>query len=105
MTQRGSCMEGSVSGSGLAGGPLRISEYVLLEPPLIGEYVVDEAAQEGDVASGADGDVVGRVGARPREAWIDVDDRCPQELGLDHPLEPDRVVLGHVRAHDQDAIR
>ena len=25
-------------------------------------------------------------------------------LGLDHPAESDRVALGHVRAHDEDAV-
>ena len=34
--------------------------------------------------------------------WITV---APRSLRLHHPLEPDRVVLGHVRAHDQDAVR
>jgi hypothetical protein len=29
--------------------------------------------------------------------------RAPR-LGLHHPLEPDRVGLGHVRAHDDDAV-
>ena len=29
---------------------------------------------------------------------------APRSLGLHHPLEPDRVALGHVRAHDHDAV-
>src|SRR6185437_1088910 len=28
----------------------------------------------------------------------------PALPGLEHPLEPDRVVFGHVRAHDHDAV-
>ena len=29
---------------------------------------------------------------------------APAGLGLHHPLEPDRMALGHVRAHDHDAV-
>ena len=43
--------------------------------------------------------------ARAREARIDVDDFRPALARLDDPLEADRVRLGHVRAHDQDAVR
>ena len=42
--------------------------------------------------------------ARAREARVDVDDLRAALLGLHHPLEADRVLLGHVRAHDQDAV-
>ena len=42
--------------------------------------------------------------ARAREARIDVDDRRAARLRLHHPLEPDRMALGHVRAHDHDAV-
>jgi hypothetical protein len=43
-------------------------------------------------------------GAGAGEARVDVDHLGAALLGLDHPLEPDRVLLGHVRAHDQDAV-
>src|SRR5439155_499053 len=43
--------------------------------------------------------------ARAGEARIDVDHLRAALPGLHHPLESDRVVLGHVRAHDQDAVR
>ena len=39
-----------------------------------------------------------------REARVDVDDLRAALPRLHHPLEPDRVVLGHVRAHDHDAV-
>src|SRR4026207_1899899 len=42
--------------------------------------------------------------ARAREARVDVDYLRAALPGLNHPLEPDRVVLGHVRAHDHDAV-
>ena len=33
--------------------------------------------------------------------WITT---CAARLGLHHPLEPDRMALGHVRALDDDAV-
>jgi hypothetical protein len=33
-----------------------------------------------------------------------MDDPRAAQLGLHHPLETDRVALGHVRPHDQDAV-
>ena len=33
--------------------------------------------------------------------WITL---APRRLGLHHPLEADRVALGHVRALDEDAV-
>ena len=42
--------------------------------------------------------------AGPREPRVDVDQLGPAPLGLHHPLEADRVALGHVRAHDHDAV-
>ena len=41
---------------------------------------------------------------RSREARVDVDDRGAARLGLHHPLESDRMALGHVRALDDDAV-
>src|SRR4029453_18082429 len=66
--------------------------------------VVDDPAQEGDVAAGPDRDVDVGQGAGAREARVDVDDPGPAGLGLHHPLEPDRVGLGHVGALDNDAV-
>ena len=43
-------------------------------------------------------------GAGAGEARIDVDDRRAARLGLHHPLEADRVALGHVGALDDDAV-
>ena len=42
--------------------------------------------------------------ARAREPRVGMDHRRTALLGLDDPLEADRVLLGHVRAHDQDAV-
>ena len=50
------------------------------------------------------GDVQVGDRARAREARVDVDDLRAALLGLHHPLEADRVALGHVRALDHDAV-
>ena len=67
--------------------------------------VVDQAAEEGDVAAGADADVARRTCADVRvnrgSTWISV---APVLLRLHRPAEADRVGLGHVRAHEQDAV-
>ena len=48
--------------------------------------------------------VLRRHRARAREARIDVDHLRAALARLHHPLEPDRMVLRHVRAHDHDAV-
>ena len=53
---------------------------------------------------GPDGDVEVGQRAGAGEARVDVDDRRTALLGLHHPLEPDRMRLGHVRALDDDAV-
>jgi hypothetical protein len=78
---------------------------VLLEPGVVLEDVVDDPAQERDVGPGSDLDVPIGHCAGAGEARIDVDDLGAALLGLDHPLKADRMLLGHVRAHDQDAVR
>ena len=47
-----------------------------------------------------------RVGERAGagEVRVDVDHLGAARLGLHHPLEPDGMGLGHVRAHDHDAV-
>src|SRR3954467_6402818 len=62
------------------------------------------AAEERDVAPGADRHVDVGHRARAREARVDVHDLRAALLGLDHPLKADRVLLGHVRAHDEDRV-
>ena len=44
------------------------------------------------------------VPVRAGEPRVDVNDLRAAVLGLDHPLEADRVALGHVRPHDHDAV-
>ena len=85
-------------------GRVGVGDDVLVEVLLVLEDVVDDAAEEGDVAARAQRHV--HVGDRrgAGEPRVDVDDLRAARLGLHHPLEPDRVALGHVRALDDDAV-
>src|SRR5205085_6781189 len=69
------------------------------------EHVVDQPAEEGDVAARAQRDVDVCDGRGAGVAGIDVNDGGAARLGLYHPLEPDGMGLGHVRALDDDAVR
>src|SRR5205085_12499795 len=82
-----------------------VGDHVVPELVATLQDVVDDGPQEGDVAAGPDGDEDVGQGAGAAEARVDVDDGRALELGLHHPLEPDRMALGHVRSHDQDAVR
>src|SRR5207244_699959 len=84
---------------------VRVRLHVLPELPAVLQDVVDDPAEEGDVAPGSDGHVQVGHRARAREARIDMDYLRPAGLGFHDPLEADRVALGHVRAHDHDAVR
>src|SRR5262249_45024636 len=83
---------------------VRVRVHVLVEPALVLDDVVDDAAEKRDVAARADPDVPRRRSTRPCEPRVDVDHVGAALPGLHHPLEPHRVVLGHVRAHDRDAV-
>ena len=86
-------------------GGVRVIDDVLLEVALVLEDVVNDAAEERDVAARAHRDVNIRHGAGAREPRIDVDDRRAALLRLHHPAEADRVALRHIRALDDDAVR
>jgi len=45
-----------------------------------------------------------RHGARASESGIDVDDRCAALFRLHHPLEADRMALGHIRTLNDNAV-
>src|SRR3954452_9516778 len=81
-----------------------VLEQVLPEVPAVLEDVMDDASQERQIAAGAELDVGARDRARAGEARVDVDHLGAAPLCLHHPLEADRMALGHVGAHDQDAV-
>jgi hypothetical protein len=66
--------------------------------------MVDQRAEQDDVGAGAQRHVQVCLGAGAGEPRVDVDDLRAAGLGRHHPLEPDRVALGHVRALDDDAV-
>jgi hypothetical protein len=69
------------------------------------DEVVDDAAQEGDVAAHADRRVVVGDRSRAREARVDHDElRLAMLDRLGHPLEAAGVRFGGIAAHDQDKI-
>src|SRR5579871_984284 len=83
---------------------VRVALDVVAELEVVLEDVVRDPAEERDIATGADADVLRAHRARACEARVDVDDLRAALPGLEHPLETHRVVLGHVRAHDHDAV-
>ena len=83
---------------------VRITLDVLVEPALVLDDVANDSAEKGDVCARTDRDVLVGHRARPREARVDVHDLRAAEPRFHHPLEADRMVLGHVRAHDQDRV-
>ena len=77
---------------------------VLIEPFVIREYVIDQRSKEDDVASGSQGYPDVGHGRGSRETWVDMNDFGATFAGFHDPLESDRMVFRHVRAHDQDGI-
>ena len=86
-------------------GRVRVGQHVILEVPAAAEHVVDQPAHERDVRSGPDRQVQVGHRARTGEPRVDMDQRGAAGLRLHHPLEGDRMALGHVRALDEDAVR
>jgi hypothetical protein len=71
------------------------------------EHELDEAAQENDVAAGAERSVDVRHGRGACEPRVDMDKRggiAATRLGLHHPLERHWMALGHVRPHDHETV-
>jgi hypothetical protein len=85
-------------------GGIRVAYDVLAKLAVVLEDVVDDPAQESDVAPGAEGYVEVRYRAGAGVAQVYVDDRRPPEAGLHHVLKADRVVLGHVRTDIYDTV-
>ncbi len=87
------------------GGGVRIGEDVLPEVLLLAQDVMDDPAEEGDVAARPDRHMQIAQGAGTGEARIDMNDPGTPGLGLHDPLEADRVRLGEIGALDDDAVR
>ena len=92
-------------GGGVGVGGDVLAEERLGVPALGIDDVVDEAAEEGDVAAGPDRGVHIRHRGGASEAWVGVDDLGAFELGLHYPAEGHGVALRHVGALDEDGVR
>src|SRR5207253_3565627 len=64
------------------GGGVGVGQHILLEPLVVGQDIVDEPAEKGDIAAWADRDV--EVGDRrgAAEPWVDVDQGGAAFFGL-----------------------
>ena len=78
---------------------------VIVMDLVVAQQVVDDPAQEGDVAAGADRGVeVGNGGRAVVTRVHHHEFGLATGLSLDHPLETAGVGLGRIAAHDQDQI-
>ncbi len=77
---------------------------VLAEVTFVLEDVANDAAQERNIRGGPNRSVNVGDCAGAREARIHVNDLRAALLRLHHPLETDRMILGHIRTLDQNAI-
>src|SRR5437763_274385 len=78
---------------------------VITEVTIVLDHVADKAAEEGDVCPGPNRHVLIGYCRGSGEAGIDVDDLRALQLRLHHPSKRDRMVLGHVGALNDDAVR
>ena len=77
---------------------------VLAKEQLVLNQMIDNSAEKYDVSAGADRHPNVGQRTRPREAWIDMDDRGALLLRFHHPAKTDRVRFGHRGTFDQNAI-
>src|SRR5579885_768728 len=78
--------------------------HIFFEVEFILEHVVDQATQECDIRTCADGCVdIGHLRGT-REVRIDVNDCCAALLRSHHPTEADRVAFSEVAALNKNAI-
>ena len=77
-------------------GGVGVRGHVVAELVAARQHVVDKRTQQHDVAASPVRYVHGGQCAGPGEPRIDVDDRGTACLGLDHPLERDRMAFGHI---------
>jgi len=82
-----------------------VVDHVFPEVFFVFENVMNQPPETQDVRSGAQGspDVCHCGGTA--ETRIDVNDLRTALSRFDHPLKTDRVILRHIRAHNQNGIR
>src|SRR6202011_2779119 len=77
---------------------------ILAEEQLVLEYVTNQSTQEKNVRASPKRYPDIRHGRRSAEAWVHMQDLRATLLGLHDPLKSDRMVLRHIRSHDQDRV-
>ncbi len=83
-----------------------VVDEILVCDAIVLERVVDDAAEESDVAAGTNLQEKVGLGSGAGKARIDHDDLgVAIALGLDRPLETARMVLSRIAAHDQTSCR
>ena len=80
-------------------------EYVLFEVAFVLKNVTNERSEEEDVRSCAQRRPYIRAGRCPSKPRIHMNDFAAALARLHHPLEADRMLLGHRRTDDQNCIR
>jgi len=82
-----------------------VGNDVVAEVLLLGEHMVHQRAEQHDVRARAQRNVQVSQRAGAGEPRVDMNDGGAFGLRFHHPLEPDRVTLGHVGTLDDDAVR
>jgi len=83
---------------------IRIMLDVFVEPAAVFQDVMNDTAEECDIAAGTDFRILRCDRARTREARVDVNHFGAALASFHDPLEADRVRLGHIRTHDENAV-
>src|SRR5215831_8516118 len=86
-------------------GGVCVIDDIVTKVTLVLDDVANNSPKECDIGACAYRRVDVGDSARPREAWIDMNDRGAARLRFHHPTEADGVALGHVGALNNDAIR
>ena len=81
-------------------------DHVFAEVQFVLQNVINQATEEQNVGARAQRNPGVRDGGCAAEARVHVDQvRAVMFLGLDHPLESDGMISGHVRSHNKDDVR
>ncbi len=86
------------------GGGVGVVDHVIVEVAVVLQDVVDDGAEEENVAAGAQRDPDIGHGRGAGEARVDVDDPGAALARRHYPLKSDRVLLRHGGAHDHDGV-
>jgi len=86
-------------------GGVGVRADVIHVAQVVGNRVVDQAAEEGDVSAGAEGNVGVADGGGTVETGVDTDELgLALALGVHHEAEADGMIFRRITAHDQNDI-